>query len=144
MKSLFYGGAVAAVSGLLLGAGLKAPLAVDDFEPMHEIAGFETAEVSGYDAAPQYVAPTYYMPVVQVHPTATVDEVARAELAPAVYTTGVDDDATGDGAVYRLAAAEPAGSAPELIRRAEPIEAPTVVGASQGFEMVEAPAAEMF
>ena len=142
MKSLFYGGAVAAVSGLLLGAGLKAPLAAEDFEPMAEItAGFETTEVAGYDAAPQYVAPSYYTPVVQLRPTPAED--AEADLVPAVYTTEVDDEAPA-AAVYQLAAAEPVQPSADRIRPVQPVESPPVVGASQGFEMVEAPATSMF
>ena len=151
MKSLFYGGAIAAMSGLLMGAGLKAPLAAEDFEPMDAIAGqFETADVSGYDSGPQYAAPqyaalAYYVPAADYSALEAAEEPA-AELTPAVYTEETETPApvAATAPVYQLAAAEPVDMPANVIRSTDAAAEPDVVGRSQGFEMVEAPATDMF
>ncbi len=138
MKALFYGGAVAAVSGLLLGAAMKSPLAVEDFEPMAEITGgFETAELNGYAVAPyQYVAPAAYTPVTSLTPFYAVED-EPAELEPAVYTVEPDDPTPEAVPVYDLAAVEPDEQPANIIRSTDALPDPPVVEHSQGFALVE-------
>jgi hypothetical protein len=85
-----------------------------------------------------------YTPVVQVNPSPPVYEDVEAELTPAVYTLEDDEDGPGSTPVYELAAVERAERPANVIRSAPPAEEPAVAGRSQGFEMVEAPAAGLF
>ena len=134
MKSLFYGGAVAAVSGLVLGAGMKAPVAVADFEPMAEVGGdFEAAELTGYDPAPQYVTQAAYTPVTEFRTLQSAEPAG--ELTPAVYT--VEPDESAPAPIYELAAVEPDEAPTNIIRSTDALPEPPVTGHSQGFALVE-------
>jgi hypothetical protein len=136
MQSLFYGAAVAAVSGLLMGAGLKAPLAVEDFEPMQEITGFQTAELDTYAPDAGYVAAPAYAPV-SIPAAYAAEDAAEAELKPAVYTVEEPEPAAAPAATYELTSAQTDAPAANIIRSADAVAQPAVVDHSQGFGLID-------
>lgn len=143
MKSLFYGAAVAAVTGLLMGAGFKMPAVAEEADSIQEIAGFQTAEMDGYAAPASYSVTQAYVAIPVSAPAytpdyASYDDAYDAEpgtkLTPAVYTVEDEGPAPAPVSSYRLVPADPQAAPRNLISSAEPAaDAPAVVEHSQGF-----------
>jgi hypothetical protein len=143
MKAMFYGGAIAAVSGLLMGAGFKTPADAFDVRgaaadmPYIQNADFsEPAPAVQASAAyqPEYLNGVAYAPAA--YQTSLADEAA---ITPAVYTEDVTPPEPASVSYDQDAeAAKPAVNAARS-EDASPAE-PQPIGQSQGFDMVDAPA----
>lgn len=138
MKSLFYGAAVATLSGLLLGAGFKAPLAMEDFQS----SSAETFILAEPEAERAPYQPAYLSPIVtpaSYTTPADQDLSMGATLRPAVYTTEVEPETPAPEAyapaAERTYAFEP--PAPLVIASTDAVAPEAPVERSQGFYVLQ-------
>ena len=140
MKSLFYGSAVAAMSGLLMGAGFKTPLAVEDFQPTTAEA-FVLAEPEIAQAAyqPEYLRPIA-TPASYSWPTDGQAEMGAA-LRPAVYTAEAGAEAPTPAPEAFEPVADrtfaPERTAPAVIASNDAVGSEAPFEQSQGFYLLE-------
>jgi len=135
MKSLFYGGAVAAITGLLIGTGLKMP-ALEEFEPMAEVVpGFETAAMSTDSAPAAYVDPGYYTAISTNAPADSFQSAAAAELKPAVFEVEQEEPAAAPVAYEPPVARELPMT--NVYRSNDAVREPMIVERDQGFGLVD-------
>lgn len=147
MKSMFYGGAVAAVVGLIMGAGFKTPSDAFDVRGAQEPQAYiQNADFSDDTAQQSYATPSGYQPEYlngvayapadfQPMPAAQPETYAT----PAVYTADDAQDAPAQVTYASLDESAPA-PAPRVTRSEGPAAEPQPVDQSQGFAMVDAPA----
>jgi hypothetical protein len=136
MKSMFYGAAIAAVSGLMLGAGFKTPLMAEESaaEPMEYV---QAAAVADADYQPDYLNSVSYAPApLQPISTSAQADDSAAYVTPAAYEPEPEPVATPDQPVpYGRASTSVDSVAPAEAR--EPEAAPPAVTRSQGFFVLE-------
>lgn len=119
MKSVMFGAAVAALAGVIFGAGMKAPVVAQDLpQPELQQISFPVETTSQEDFRPEYIVAASYAPVVWSSEQATlwhsayaaapaaspIDQILEAEMIEPADAPALDDGDLTD---------EPASAAPE-------------------------------
>jgi hypothetical protein len=145
MKSMFYGGAAAAVAGLILGAGFKTPSGsfdvrgAQDHQPYTQNADFPDEPSQPAASAPAAYQPEYLNGVAYAsaayEPAAAYAPEPEDDPTPAVYTVeeAWNPQAEADLAGQAASSTPP----PRLLLSEAPVEEPQPVAQDQGFYLVD-------